>query len=416
MEWTDEPVLDSTGMFHWCRPVPLQQAVLTRRMAQKLNLRDHIVVGIIGEISSTLIGLQNFVMPLRTSNYTYQELKHIVFIGSLDYMKREWETIHNFPKLLVLPGCAQSCADLRAVGAHCCSMCAILTSNWRSTDSYYLEDTDSILATLNIQSMHLRDSAIIADPFRRWRAEESQVPESHRRIPVITELKNTSNIQFIEQIGELSARDTKRTLYMTTSFATGSVFSGSFLDSLMSTTYFNYQILALFQTLVTGGTTPELEEQLAEENKLKHSKNAAFAGSRDRCRLGLIPLTPKLLNDLPLATSVLSKEIVAMSVYVKVCVTVFVAPPLKLGNGIRYKHESLRYVIVRPPNDFKLLSTDLLFCAIPFNDVYFMDSRSSFMEVLDSLPDPSAETVQVAPEQEPEPEPEPKLEPLENEG
>ncbi|XP_029459118.1 calcium-activated potassium channel subunit alpha-1-like [Rhinatrema bivittatum] len=282
MEWTDEPVLDSTGMFHWCRPVPLQQAVLTRRMAQKLNLRDHIVVGIIGEISSTLIGLQNFVMPLRTSNYTYQELKHIVFIGSLDYMKREWETIHNFPKLLVLPGCAQSCADLRAVGAHCCSMCAILTSNWRSTDSYYLEDTDSILATLNIQSMHLRDSAIIADPFRRWRAEESQVPESHRRIPVITELKNTSNIQFIEQIGELSARDTKRTLYMTTSFATGSVFSGSFLDSLMSTTYFNYQILALFQTLVTGGTTPELEEQLAEENKLKHSKNAAFAGSRDR--------------------------------------------------------------------------------------------------------------------------------------
>ena len=42
-------------------------------------------------------------MPLRASNFHYHELKHIVFVGSLEYLKREWETLHNFPKVSILP-------------------------------------------------------------------------------------------------------------------------------------------------------------------------------------------------------------------------------------------------------------------------------------------------------------------------
>lgn len=66
-------------------------------------LSGHVVVCIFGDVTSALVGLRNLVMPLRASNFHYHELKHIVFVGSLDYLKREWETLHNFPKVSILP-------------------------------------------------------------------------------------------------------------------------------------------------------------------------------------------------------------------------------------------------------------------------------------------------------------------------
>lgn len=66
-------------------------------------LSGHVVVCIFGDVTSALVGLRNLVMPLRASNFHYHELKHIVFVGSLDYLRREWETLHNFPKVSILP-------------------------------------------------------------------------------------------------------------------------------------------------------------------------------------------------------------------------------------------------------------------------------------------------------------------------
>uniref|UniRef100_A0A674HX64 Potassium calcium-activated channel subfamily U member 1 n=1 Tax=Terrapene triunguis TaxID=2587831 RepID=A0A674HX64_9SAUR len=123
------------------------------------TLHDHIVVCVFGDTNSTLIGLRNFVMPLRASNFTYEELKDIVFVGSLEYMKREWKFIQNFPKLLLFPGSALSCADLRAVNIRYCTMCTILSSNLRASTNPTLVDTESILATLNIRSMQFKCSS-----------------------------------------------------------------------------------------------------------------------------------------------------------------------------------------------------------------------------------------------------------------
>lgn len=75
----------------------------TRSEAAMTVLSGHVVVCIFGDVSSALIGLRNLVMPLRASNFHYHELKHIVFVGSIEYLKREWETLHNFPKVSILP-------------------------------------------------------------------------------------------------------------------------------------------------------------------------------------------------------------------------------------------------------------------------------------------------------------------------
>uniref|UniRef100_A0A8C4VG43 Potassium calcium-activated channel subfamily U member 1 n=1 Tax=Gopherus evgoodei TaxID=1825980 RepID=A0A8C4VG43_9SAUR len=215
--------------------------------------------------NSTLIGLRNFVMPLRASNFTYQELKDIVFVGSLEYMKREWKFIQNFPKLLLFPGNGLSCADLRAVNIRYCTMCTILSSNLRASTNPTLVDTESILATLNIRSMQFKCRSTAGG----------------KNFSVIS----TSHIPGQE-------------LDLTTTFSSGAIFSDSFLDSLLSATYRNHHILALLQTLVTGGTNPELEEQLAEKNMLSGSFNSmAYVAPRARCKLSLVPLSKRLLTD-----------------------------------------------------------------------------------------------------------------------
>lgn len=75
----------------------------TRSEAAMTVLSGHVVVCIFGDVKSAVVGLRNLVMPLRASNFHYHELKHIVFVGSLEYLKREWETLHNFPKVSILP-------------------------------------------------------------------------------------------------------------------------------------------------------------------------------------------------------------------------------------------------------------------------------------------------------------------------
>ncbi len=70
-----------------------------------------------------------------------------------------------------------------------------------------------------------------------------------------------SNVQFLDH----DEKDKTYTdLYMTLPFACGTAFAISVLDCIMSTAYFNDNALTLIRTLITGGTTSELEHILAE--------------------------------------------------------------------------------------------------------------------------------------------------------
>lgn len=60
------------------------------------------VVCLFADANSPLIGLRNLVMPLRASNFHYQDLKHVVIVGNIEYLEREWRTLQNFPKITIL--------------------------------------------------------------------------------------------------------------------------------------------------------------------------------------------------------------------------------------------------------------------------------------------------------------------------
>lgn len=64
-------------------------------------MKDHIIVCIFAHKNSISIGLCNFVMPLRSSSMKRDELKSIVFVGDEDYLRKEWQTLKNFPNVYV---------------------------------------------------------------------------------------------------------------------------------------------------------------------------------------------------------------------------------------------------------------------------------------------------------------------------
>ncbi|XP_048369043.1 potassium channel subfamily U member 1 [Sphaerodactylus townsendi] len=353
-------MLDSTGMFHWCEAVPLEKALLKQKKKFVPLLRNHIVVCVFGNDSSPLIGLRNFVMPLRASNFTLTELKDIVFVGSLEYLEREWEFINNFPKLYLFQGSALSCADLKAVNIKHCTICVVLSAYDRGSGDLTLVDTKSILATLNIRSIPFKFSASGVSSIAINRdIEDIHFPQlPFKSIPIITELKVASNVQFFEQNMEENAENTFNRIGAR--FFRETVFSDSFLNSLLCTAYYNHHVLALLQTLVTGGTSPQLEEYLVEEISLSgtYSNLMQFA-PRNRCKLALLPVTddpPSLDGILVFFGEVYCK---ALDMFGVICFGVYRLEE----NGQTYKN---RFVISRPSSSLELFASDLLFCLVPF--------------------------------------------------
>jgi len=360
---------DSTGMFHWCTPRRIAEAEITKEQCAQLNLQGHIVVCLPGVGADTpTLGLRNFIMPLRASNFHYHELKTIVILGDVKYIQKEWETLTCFPKVHVLSGSSPlSRSDLRSVNVNLCDMCVILCSHSNNQASIVnfsglspmmedpsLQDRESILTSLNIKSMRFPGTRAV----------------SGYSIPMITELINDTNVQFLDQDDD---DDPDTELYLTQPFACGTAFAISVLDSLVSATYFNADALTLIRTMITGGATDDLEEILAEGGiLLPGPSNATTLANRDRCRVAQLALFDgpfAALGDGGRYGDLFTR---ALQQYNLLCFGIYrfrdVSSPVA-------NPTSKRYVITAPPDDFPLVSSDLVFCLMQFDYCTGHDQR-----------------------------------------
>ncbi|XP_040587676.1 potassium channel subfamily U member 1 isoform X2 [Mesocricetus auratus] len=388
----DAEQLDSSGLFHWCKSMPLDKVVLKRTDKPKHEFRNHIIACVFGDAHSALVGLQNFVMPLRASNYTRRELKDIVFIGALEYFQREWRFLRNFPQIYIMPGSALYTGDLHAVNIEQCSMCAILASPSKALSSQILVDTETIMATLNIQSFRVSyPTQVSSVPDTRAASTFNKYGQKiYKRIPILTELKNPSNIHFIEQIGGLDGTLKGTSLHLSTSFSTGAVFSGNFLDSLLATAFYNYHVLELLQMLVTGGISAQMEQCLVKEKYYGiHEGCATVLSGRARCKLGLLSLDQTILSDIEPRKTFGQLFCGSLDNYGILCVGLY-----RVMDEQGHNPEHKRFVITRPANECCLLPSDLVFCAIPFSTDCYKTENVPSAQILDNL----TNVMSVAPE------------------
>ena len=139
-------------------------------------------------------------------------------------------------------GSPLSRADLRAVNVNLCDMCVILSAKVPSNDDPTLADKEAILASLNIKAMTFDDTIGVLNSNMNMSDTLSPLgsPIVLQRkgsvyganVPMITELVNDSNVQFLDQDDD---DDPDTELYLTQPFACGTAFAVSVLDSLMST-------------------------------------------------------------------------------------------------------------------------------------------------------------------------------------
>jgi hypothetical protein len=152
---------------------------------------------------------------------------------------------------------------------------------------------------------------------------------------------------------------------MSQPFACGTAFAISVLDCIMSTAYFNENALTLIRTLITGGTTPELEQILAEGTGLipGGTLNKNQLENRNRPRFTQISLFDgvfakygenRLYGEL-FVHCLLKHNMLCWGVY----------RFKDSQHGVQGSTSSLpsnkRYVICNPSADFVLMPTDIVY-------------------------------------------------------
>merc|ERR1719186_2080017 len=209
-----------------------------------------------------------------------------------------------------------------------------------------LQDRESILTSLNIKSMRFPGTRAV----------------SGYSIPMITELINDTNVQFLDQDDD---DDPDTELYLTQPFACGTAFAVSVLDSLMSTTYFNQNALTLIRSLITGGATPELELILAEGAGLRggYSTPETLA-NRDRCRVGQISLVEGPLSSYGEGRKYIDLFVAALRNYGMLCIGIY---RLKDSSTTTTDGSFKRYVITNPPFNFTLQPTDQVYAILQYD-------------------------------------------------
>ncbi|XP_031661250.1 calcium-activated potassium channel subunit alpha-1 isoform X2 [Oncorhynchus kisutch] len=369
-EEQQEVGLDSTGLFHWCPPVPLKDISLTRQSASTLALQDHVVVCVFGDGGSSLLGLGDFMMPLRASSLTAPELRTVVFLGDPHYFSREWPNIQYFPHIYFLPGSPLCGADLRALRVERCAMVVVLSSLSSSSDiEPSMQDKETIHFCVNLY--HIRFSpepgphCTLSHTQSHGHGQGLELGHGfggHNHGPSHV---NSSNVCFVN---EADSQEDSSSLTLSQAFSVGSVFSVDLLDSLMAATYFNANVPGLICTLVTGGDTPLLEAQLAEDNQLRGGEmSVKMWALRQRSKLAQLALQDEPLCSLAcedfkelFCQALDSLEILCFGLYR------LLDPP---------NPSMKRFVITNPSAELPLLPSDRVFCSVPFHQSHLLTLR-----------------------------------------
>ncbi|CAD5124539.1 DgyrCDS12817 [Dimorphilus gyrociliatus] len=283
--------LDATNNFHWSESVDFDTISLTDENMMRFSiLKNHIVVCLFCDENSPLIGLYNFVLPLRSSSIDYKQLSSI--------------------------GSPLNRKDLRATNVDSSRMCVVLKSPKctvceREDEEKSLDD-DVIICTQLIKSMEFHNpegiekcknltnkqkfqniakkimkeylierlrSNSFADIVlkreliihkrkssnRRTIKEDKEiwknVEESGQNIEIVSDLDCDSKVRLLNLNGD---GEDDIPFRLSQPFASGKVITSNLLESLLCSVYFNPDLLKLIKLLISGTVTNECEELIDE--------------------------------------------------------------------------------------------------------------------------------------------------------
>ena len=217
-----------------CEPMKLEDAILdsdydviSKDPKSIPDLTDHIVLCVFADDKSPLLGLHNFLFPLRNKNIPKESMKPVVILSNGTFLKREWPFIRKIPEVYIVDGSPLRVQNLAAAAIESCSVCIITTMLSADSNEPAINDKEVVLCSLSIQKYLKRNAT--------------------RRVQIIADLRQESNVQFLD-FGDEDEPDER--IYKAQPFACGEAFSVSMMDSVTSSAFHSPGTLYLVEDLI----------------------------------------------------------------------------------------------------------------------------------------------------------------------
>ena len=160
----DSEDLEEEFSIYICEPQVLEKTIIideTSIVTDKLkpDVKDHVVLCIFADETSPLLGLHNFLLPLRSKYISKDTLKPVVIVSNRRFIEREWPLIRKIPGIYVITGSPLCLQNLEQANINECSVCIVLSMLARTEGhEIAINDKESVLCSLSIQE-HLKKTA-----------------------------------------------------------------------------------------------------------------------------------------------------------------------------------------------------------------------------------------------------------------
>ena len=233
----DEWIGDGKLKIHIRDPIKLNEAVLNpdilsadrQSLIPKSDIKDHIILCLFANVNSPLLGLHNFLKPLRSKNLPQDSIKPVVIVCEKAFIEKEWPIIRKIPKVYLVEGSPLLWSNLKAARVTHCCVCVVLTVLGTSNgNERAIDDKEAILCSLSIQK---------------------RLKKIKKKVLTITDLRQESNVQFLD-FGDEDDPDER--IYKAQPFACGEAFSVSMFDSITSSVFHSPGTLILVNDLINS--------------------------------------------------------------------------------------------------------------------------------------------------------------------
>lgn len=374
--YMDENSMRNKGDFYQCSPQKLLKCVISSGH-QSECLNGHIVLCIFSDRKTSLIGLKNFLEPLRSTTIPEAELKELLIIADRDFIEKEWSEICCFPLLKVVFHQLSISRVVHLIAIEKCSRCVILNSKSKADDlqnDVYMVDKEIVIANLHFQAESrkrlFRDRsksfAVNSDNIEPP-ANLQNIPRgksisnirdtfpnkfSDVNVPIISKLAIESNVQYLEVKEDIV---TNIPNYLRKPFAFGWAFTTSMLDSLLSTAYYNQNAINIMEMLINGGYLDEGEDCNPEDME----SNLEKLTNQFRINLYYVSQINQTVNW---QNTVFYRDIFIESLRSNDSVCLGLYRKRVLSNKVSIAEHVERYVITNPAANFPIDATDMVYC------------------------------------------------------
>ncbi|RYH31494.1 hypothetical protein EON65_02550, partial [archaeon] len=238
----------------YVRPIPADLSdvtVETNVLDEMPNISEHLII-----LGKGFKNLYDIIRPLRAK---FLPLKYIVLIYPHQIPHEVWRQISIFEGIFVIQGSSLEESNLKRAGVFRASQVVVLadgSSGSTSTPGKNLVGTEALVDSDAIFSYQL-------------------VKRMNPSLQVVVEIVSENNTRYLEE--DPDAHEAYKGYRYSTQFASGTLFTTSLLDSVVSQTYYNPHIIKVVNKLLAGMDSIERADMVVEaltqvaENKAEES-------------------------------------------------------------------------------------------------------------------------------------------------